>query len=761
MKFQDLVNLYEEGRYEDCLSELEVFLVLNPQDIPALLLKANVLKELDYQISEEDNNELSLNDFQEVITIYKTILEIEPNHEAALFGLLETTRFFYKDLDYDEYSSYIERLSVHEDELENLCRFSADLNYLHEKYAESIRNINELLAIYEVLYAHDRISKCALLTESVLFKAMILRENLNQHQQALAEFKKYKHDILSNNVLLYLDIGQLALEYHDYEMIGWAGVKAVLYGNEDPEVDAEIFKYYERVMDLLNGGLENKQCIYFAIMVQRNFREELGLDLSDPLIEAKRYIDLYPDWFIPYHFAGTYILEGGNYDEALPYLAKAVELEGFSITIHRYILTYYHVHKELPEILNWPEDGPIDYFNSGCEFSEFENSIGSPVLDMPLLNYRLQFFKRSYLGFKAYFHENKFEANYFINSQLMSMCCNNYALALSSKRKYDEVIDICKEGLTYSRFWELYNTLADAYFEKGDYEDALINYHELLDESFKEFDLPNYLRISAYVTKCEFKLGYIKEAEERLKTISQEYDELIHSADYASYDEEDLFVTRQAYMEIQNARFDLINHRGDSETLKDWQKELENKPDDASNWYMLMQNYFQLEQYDQCIACANNYQATKPIQEMALIDYRKLHYLRGKSYYLLGNYAAALQDLLVAYDSTKSTLVEEESYGDFHLILIHVVRAYFHLRDWENVIRISQESQEMYANENWEEDDDWIEMMLMSAEASFELSDQETAKQKIQAILKLFPKHEKALEKKKAWGSGWLGWLKK
>ncbi|WP_400262746.1 hypothetical protein ACFX5U_05785 [Sphingobacterium sp. SG20118] len=176
MKFQDLVNLYEEGRYEDCLSELEVFLVLNPQDIPALILKATVLKELDFQNLDEDSNELTLDDFQEVISIYKSILQLEPNNEAALFGLLETTRFFYKDLDYDEYASYIERLSIHEDELENVCRFRADLNYLHEKYQESIGNINELLSIYEVLYAHDRISKCALLTESVLFKAMILRE---------------------------------------------------------------------------------------------------------------------------------------------------------------------------------------------------------------------------------------------------------------------------------------------------------------------------------------------------------------------------------------------------------------------------------------------------------------------------------------------------------------------------------------------------------------------------------------------------------
>ncbi|MNR41344.1 hypothetical protein D3C85_1597220 [compost metagenome] len=95
------------------------------------------------------------------------------------------------------------------------------------------------------------------------------------------------------------------------------------------------------------------------------------------------------------------------------------------------------------------------------------------------------------------------------------------------------------------------------------------------------------------------------------------------------------------------------------------------------------------------------------------------------------------------------------------MILIHVIRAYFHLQDWENVIRISQESQEMYVAENWEEDDDWAEMTLMSAEASFELGDQEIAKEKAQSILKIFPKHVKAIEKKKAWGSGWFGWLKK
>lgn len=761
MKFQDLVNLYEEGRYEDCLSELEVFLVLNPQDIPSLILKATVLKELDFQISEEDRNELSLTDFQEVIDIYKSILEIEPNNEAALFGLLETTRFFYKDLDYDEYASYIDRLSHYEDQLENVCRFRADLNYLHEKFQESIGNINELLSLYEVLYAHDRVSKCALLTESLLFKAMILRENLNEEEQALTEFRKYKNDILSNNVLLYLDIGLLALAYHDYDIVGWAGTKAVLYGNEDPELDAEIFKFYELVNERLNNGLENKSCIYFVIMVQRNFRDELGLDLSDPLIEAKRYIDRYPDWFVPYHFAGTYILEGGNYEEALPYFAKSVALGGFSVTIFRYIITYYEIHKALPVIADWPEDGPIDYFNSGCEFSEFENEIGSPILDLPLLNYRLKFFEKAYQAFKGYFHENKFEANYFIDYRLMAMCCNNYALALSSKRKYDEVIEICKEGLTYSRFWELYNTLADAYFEKDAFEDALIHYHELMNDNFKEFDLPNYLRIAAFVTKCEFKLGYIKEAEERLKTIAKEYDELIQSEEYATYGEEDLFVTRQAYMEIQNARFDLINHRGDSETLKDWQKELESKPDDASNWYMLMQNYFQLEQYEQCIACANNYEATKPLQEMALIDYRKLHYLRGKSYFLTENYQDALQDLQIAYDSTKSTLEEEESHGDFHLILLHLIRTYFQLKEWENVVHIAHESEKMYSTENWEEDDDWVEIQLMSAEALFALNDREREKQKIEEILKLFPTNEKALEKKKEWSKGWFGWLKK
>ncbi|UIR57049.1 hypothetical protein LZQ00_04360 [Sphingobacterium sp. SRCM116780] len=761
MKFQDLVNLYEEGRYEDCLSELEVFLVLNPQDIPPLILKATVLKELVFQNEEIDSNDLSLTDFQEVLDIYQSVLQMDPDNEEALFGLLETTRFFYKELDYGEYATYIDRLAIHEDQLENVCRFKADLNYLHEKYTESISNINELLSIYEILYAHDRINKCAFLTESLLFKTMIMRENLNQDQQALTEFKKYKNDILSNNVLLYLDIGKLAFQFNDYEMVGWCGLKAVLYGNEEPEIDAEIFKFYEQVIAELNAGLEDKQCIYFVIMVQRNFREELGLDLSDPLIEAKRYIDLYPDWFIPYHFAGTYILEGGNYEEALPYFAKAVQLGGFSVTIYRYIITYYEVHHVLPEILSWPDDSPIDYYNSGCEFSEFENSIGSPILDLPLLNFRLQFFERAYLGFKAYFHENKFDANYFINQHLVAMCCNNYALALSSKRKYDEVIVICKEGLEYGTFWELYNTLADAHFEKNEYEDALINYHEVLEYDLKRFDFPNYLRISAYITKCEFKLGYIKEAEERLAVIAQEYDELIQSAEYADYEEDDLFVTRQAYMEIQNARFDLINHRGDSETLKDWQKQLESKPDDASNWYMLMQNYFQLGQYEQCIACANNYEATKPLQEMALIDYRKLHYLRGKSYLLTADYKQALHDLLIAYESTKTTLEEEESDGDFHLVMLHLIRTYYHLQDWENVIRISEESAELYDSENWEEDDDWKEIVLLSAEASFKLGLNDQAKEKIQTILKLFPRDEKALQKKKEWGSGWFGWLKK
>ncbi|MNY59990.1 hypothetical protein D3C86_1964940 [compost metagenome] len=67
----------------------------------------------------------------------------------------------------------------------------------------------------------------------------------------------------------------------------------------------------------------------------------------------------------------------------------------------------------------------------------------------------------------------------------------------------------------------------------------------------------------------------------------------------------------------------------------------------------------------------------------------------------------------------------------------------------------------MYKSQNWEEDDDWCEMLLMSAEASFELNDTESGKQKIQNILKFFPKHEKALEKKKEWSSGWFSWLKK
>lgn len=743
---EHLQSIYNAGNYPECLESVNFFLLFNPQNLESLLLKAKCEYQLAYNSENTDDLlTIAVNSFEEV-------LKLAPAHEEAMLYLVYIN-ISITGTNLSEAIMYCDRLteSIYLDTRIKAITYRQEAYYQTGDTDRALKDLDLLIKLNKAHTIENRSFADHEQGRLYAKKANLYLEHKNDPAKALETFKeglvhRYK------DVNIYCLIANLALDSEDYELGGNIARIALFSGSADADTDENLITLYYRLKELSRRGVINKPIIYAMFIALKIYQERLECDMVGLLNFAQHYINIYPDWIIPYHYAGAVLYEAKSYSEALPYLQKSVELGGLALGLQRFIEVSYRINGQLPTIEKWPEDSAVMYYNAGVSFFyESESGISNAAIARELLHMRTNFYRISYDGFYNYFYNDKGDgaAN---EPHVFAMCCNNYGIALSESGEYETAVEVHKLGYSLSPFWEQLSSLATALLALKRYEETIEVVEQATTYSSEYLGFEDYIDLRGKQLTAIHDLGRKDEARELLTSIEEEYNSFI-KAYRNDLTEQELFVLSQRYIVVQNIRQDLLGEASLEEATETWKDQLDKNPDDNSSWYMLMQNYYQLKDYNQCIACANNYQSVKG-DAITIESVQKVYYMRGMSYLYLGDHVTAKENLHILLNNCQQGNESDESIiCDTN---ISMAQCSYALQQWDECMDFSLAVVACYDRNGWKLDGTWIKAALQYADACKVAGETEAAVDTVNNILKVAPENEEALQRKREWKSGGL-----
>ncbi|MGN7722988.1 tetratricopeptide repeat protein [Chitinophaga sp. 22620] len=742
---KQLQSLYEQRNYQQCLEELNLLLLFNTHDTDALLLKGKCL----YQVALGEAQSGNEADFTAAASCFEEVLALSPSHEEAM-TFAAYIKIFIAQADLPAAIGYCSRLAASADPMTR----AGALGYRQEAYYQTgefdlaLKDLELLAELNREIYK-DNLPALDQESGDVYFrKGKIHLEKFADHSKALEAFREVlKHGHADFRV--YCRIAEVALDNGDYETGGEAAVPAFFTDSTDPG-EERLALYHQ--LEALNGqGIHHPSLVKAMFIGQRIFADAVGADTTELLSFAKQYIKMYPDWFWAWHYAGAALYDAENYEAALPYLTKSLELGGTAIGLQRFIETAWHVNGELPAITKWPADLPMFYYNAGVNFSEFEALLAGTPVAPELLKIRTAFYRAAYDGFYDYFHHNKGKAG-FDEGHIFAMCCNNYGIALTAGGAYDQAADVHQLGYSISPFWEQSSSLGTALMHLNRFDEAIAAFDRAISEGREFMEFADYIELKGEILTALSSLGHIEELASLLQRTEEEYNDFIGKYG-KDLPEKELFILSERYITVQNARHDLLSNGSTEDAVKAWQEQLVKHPDDNSAWYMLMQNYFQLKDYQQCIACANNYQSIKAdaIKPESML---KLHFMRGVSYLQTERYGQAKTDLAKVLNGCDPA--EESGRASICDVSMHLAKCCAMQQQWEECKTYAWNAISFYNDNGWKWDEACFATALVYADACMASGEKQAAIGTVDVVLELAPDNKEALTRKKEWKSGGL-----
>ncbi|SHE56215.1 tetratricopeptide repeat protein [Pedobacter caeni] len=600
---QELQSLYEQGNFSDCLESSNTFLLFNNEHIEASLLKAKCEYEIAV-INAQHNDEEDTSLFIAAYNSFENVLKLKPTEETAMLFAVYINAFILH-INLPEAKVYCDILALSDDETVRLkaLQYRRKVNFSLDNIDLVLEDLAYTISYYQDLFRNDRSRLDQELSPLYFEKAEIYLWHKKDAEKVFETFNQGKTHSFTY-ALTNCSIANLALDHEQFEIAGEAALMAIKYGDEESQ--PELLNLYERITELNLRNKLDKGSVHALLLALRIYSDVLTDD-GETLSLAKTYIDFYPDWHVPHHFAGTFWFDKKNYEKAFTHLKRSLELGGMAPGIRRYIEAGYHLNGQLPNIENWPEDSPEAYYNTAVDFYYLtEPEISNAALAPELLKIRTRLYEISYNGFYNYFYNNIPIIAETAENQVhaFAKCANNYGIASTDMGEFERAVEVHSLGYSLSPFWEQLSSWGTALKKLGRFEEALDIFGTAASYYFENYMyFSSYLELRGEVLQMTQELGRVDEARELLDQITKDYDGYL-STNQGNLTEEELFELNEKYIVVQNTRYDLLKQENHDDIIKTWQEELVKNPDDNTAWYMLMQEYYQLKDYPQCIACA-------------------------------------------------------------------------------------------------------------------------------------------------------------
>lgn len=756
MNKQIIEQLFEQNKIQQCIEAAKEYLTDHPNDLDiCYLLSQAHYQQASLQGHEQARQALKdsiLPDLKKIINqnndtaVIRTFLEYLFEHEASL----EQSPAHLSLLNHEnteEYKQLIGQLYQQENEKETALRFYLLLAQQQHQVNDFLKYHAEYIELYKDQYAKNRELRDIMVSQLWLEKVYFLETQ--QHSDLIIEIEN-GIDLLSvEDESIFLHLAEIAYSYQEIGLVQKILLKLIKGLNYQPEVQAGLVLWHQRFEEMIKNGYDHPEVRYYQIIIERNYYEKLNKIESAYYQRSLSYIEAYPNEAASFHFAGTYLYENEQYQQALIYLEKAQSLKPDVLTWRRWVESQYLVQQYIN--LNVPifnNTSPRDLYAEGVNLHEFydENNQFDQETTSSFDHLNCEIYRQSYQAFKQYYEHDQYPSDYYGDYHVFAMCCNNYAIQLIKTGQYARAAQIATEGLNYSEFMELHFTRIWAYQKAQDYqqmEPALTEYFEKYNETCVPF-IEHQVRVAEQVV-CKAKLGKINNIQEEAeKVLFQLYD---HYAKTQHMDDQDYRNLLVAECGVEDVIYELYEDQ-DALIRKDYYESVTARYPLASQpYYVLMQVYNELEDYEKVNQYAYRYLEVKRNFMIAPQDWDKAIYLLIKSHCLLEQHEQAIQ----FYQHHAARIEQEFDPKNFPMLNQYLMQSFLTLNDFAMVHQLAEQSRTVYEKQAWSYDDVMEKTYLLEAEAYYHSGQIKQAHQHLDHIL-LYSDHTPiAAQYKKSW----------
>ena len=742
MKIEYLLDLFELGQYKQCLWHLSDFLYHNNNHPNALLLRGKCL----FEVSNARYNR-----FEEAYEDFIKVLEFDPNNEEALQRTTYIAVFGIKQ-NIENAIALCSRwlhFAGPKDQIKALT-YRAEAYRLSKNYTLALKDYDKLISIAKLVYAEDRVKLDAALSTAYSSKTQLYLHDMSEEALALETFKlslRYP----SPNALLYAEMAKLAFKFQDYE---FGGAIALRFFSVNTDIPAqEVRQLYQQLTALVEQQIINQNIVQAKLVAATAFREIVEVNPLDNLNFIRKCMAIYPDWHVPYHYYGAELFEAEGYQEAIPYIKKSLELGGTAFDISRYLEAIYRTKNHKTEIDKLPIDDAIAYYNAAKSFLNAELKLKNQDNSQWFLENRTLLYAQSFQAFQLYFIQH-LGISYHNDVEIFAKCCNEYAIALANLNRFEEADKVHDIGNSFHVFWQQLSSWSETLMNLRRYEEVICKVQQALLLGKEDISFDHYIQLRCREALALYHVNRIEEAKNIFDTIEQEYCQFFNSS--STTDEEKRVLTER-YVDLQNVRFYLLEKETAEYVIAVWQDQLEKNPDDRSSWLMLMQKYYEVDDYEQCIACANNYLALNGGAVSAEIALH-VYFRRGVALVNMQNYERALSDLNFVFELHNKKMPLANS--DFLSLCKNLAYSYKQLGNWRSCLGYTQLALDIMAVNEGKFDEFLPTILILYADAQYALGNRRKAHRALNKILSQQENDTQALERKQAWKkAGWLSFF--
>lgn len=709
--YNNLEQLFYRGELEQCIAEGKQHLLSHPHDEEILFLMAVAYHDIAYYDGHEAIYD-AIRDY--VIPYLRKILQINPNHQKALYNILDyplgneynlmqiarSKKHITQD-NKEEFIGYAERMLEDPD----YAGYGYDfLVKIYESLEENKALLNSLEAgIYYCQKAHADEREVRDRNTSLFWMKKIYlldREKMVSGEEFTTIIEQGHPHFITGNESQLIDLADIAYENGAPDLSLQLMLKAIKGSNSATHIQERLVEWHQRFAEMIQNGYDNPDVFYYQLIIERNYSDLLNISEEFYYHHALEVIGEHPELFSGYHFAGTFLYEIGHYAEAIPLLEKAVALSSSATTWRRKIESEYYLHQTIPSEVPVFSDFPTDIYNEGVYFEEFLEKIEDEDDMNRWVELHLQIYKQSYDAFQKYFDEGKYDSDYNNDLHTRAMCCNNLAIIYCLSGDASAAASVASEGLQYSEFRELHFVLIDALLGEGNNEAAeaaLNNYFNLYEEDCDEYFYKNAFYRAEQI-RLQVMMGSNNVYKDATETLSYLYEYTEEHPEINDYDYRDLEAAKNILEGILYTRFENEDH----DTRRSYYEEISNRFSNEPNpLFALMQIYNEEENFGKVSSIAKRYLEHKKEFLLDAFDKAKTIYMIVKSDFLQGNYVEAA-DVFNQYDAECESAMGPEEYV---LWLSYGVRIYEKLNNKNQTLSIAERFNIIYNTEEWGYDD--------------------------------------------------------
>ncbi|WP_027372581.1 hypothetical protein [Chryseobacterium sp. UNC8MFCol] len=704
--YDKLEQLFYRGELEQCIAEGEAYLLSHPDDEEILFLMAIASHDNVYY----DGHEAVFDAIQEkMLPYFRRVLQLNPNHQKTLYSILsypldnqytlaqigKRKKHITED-NKEEFISYAEQML---DDSENAVFGYDFLVKIYESLEHNKVLLNSLEAgiyFFQKEFADNRELRDRNTSLFWIKKIYLLdREKMISGADLTAMIERDHTTFVSRNEYDFMNLADIAYENGTGDLSLKMMLKAIKGENSAVHIQEKLVDWYHRFTEMVQKGFNHPDVFYYQLIIERSYPDLLNITEDFYYHHALEVINIHPENFSGYHFAGTYLYEKEQYSEAVPLLEKAVQLSFNATSWRRKVESEYYLYGSVPAEVPAFTDYPSDIYNEGVFISDFIDEIENDKETTEWVDVSRQVYERAYHAFRRYYEEGKFESDYYNDLHTRAMCCNNLAIRYSLSGDAHAAAVTASEGLQYSEFGELHLVLIDALLDGEDYENgavALKNYFHLYDEC-EDFYYKN-LYNRARQLEVHGILGtydIYADAQEMLISLYQ------HTIDNSEIDEDDYRDLEAAKNTLERILYERFETE-ESITRQSYYENIAKQfPLEPNPQYVLMQIFNENEDYEGVARTAKSYLDNKKNFLLDPFDKVKTLYMILKSDYLSGRYADAAS-LFSECDAESGEIMNPE---DYVLWLRYGVQIFEKLNNKEQTLLLADRFSGIYQNEEW------------------------------------------------------------